>query len=98
MVGDAEGFREQIAAFVHDRYALDPTAATIAGVHEHDARLADLSADGFAARDAFTDRWLSVFESHDARSWTAGDRTDLALVLGELRGEQALRPFERHAR
>src|SRR4029079_985140 len=44
MVGDATAFREQIAAFVHDRYALDPTAATIAGLHDHDARLADLSA------------------------------------------------------
>ncbi|MDP9321253.1 MAG: DUF885 domain-containing protein [Chloroflexota bacterium] len=98
MVGDENAFRQQVASFVRDRYALDPIAATIAGLHEHDAKLGDMSAEGFAARDAFTDRWLRVFESHDGSSWSLPDRTDLALVLGELRGEKALRPFERHAR
>ena len=98
MVGEQDAFRQQVDAFVRDRYALDPTAATIAGLHDHDAKLADLSAEGFAARDAFTDRWLHVFESHDASTWSAADRTDLALVLGELRGERALRPFARQAR
>ena len=98
MVGDEHAFQEQIATFVRDRYALDPTAATIAGLHDHDAKLADLSADGFAQRDAFTDRWLRTFEGYDAGSWTAQARTDLALVLGELRGDTALRPFERHRR
>lgn len=98
MVGEQDAFRQQLEVFVHDRYALDPTAATIAGLHDHDARLADLSLDGFAARDAFVDRWLHVFEAHDPSSWVATDRTDLALALGELRGEEALRPFERHRR
>jgi uncharacterized protein (DUF885 family) len=98
MVGEQAAFEQHVDAFVRDRYALDPTAATIAGLHDHDAKLADLSEDGFAARDAFTDRWLHVFESHDAGSWTAAARTDLALVLGELRGEKALRPFERYVR
>src|ERR1700704_1424398 len=98
MVGEQAAFEQQVDAFVRDRFALDPTAATIAGLHDHDARLADLSADGFAAREAFADRWLHVFESHDGSSWTAAARTDLALVLGELRGETALRPFQRHVR
>src|SRR5438874_2869208 len=98
MVGEEPAFRQQLEAFVRDRYALDPTAATIAGIHEHDAKLADLSLEGFAARDAFTDRWLRTFESRDGSLLSATDRTDLALVLGELRGERALRPFERHVR
>jgi uncharacterized protein (DUF885 family) len=98
MVGEQRAFEQQVEAFVRDRYALDPTAATIAGLHDHDARLADLSADGFAARDALTDRWLHVFESHDGTTWPAAARTDLALVLGDLRGDRAVRPFERHAR
>ena len=98
MVGERDAFRRQVELFVGDRFALDPTAATIAGLHDHDAKLADLSAEGFAARDAFAERWLHVFESHDPASWSAPDRTDLALVLGELRGARALRPFERHAR
>src|SRR2546423_2810307 len=98
MVGDGGPFRQQVEGFVRDRYALDPTAATIAGLHDHDARLADMSAEGFAARDASADRWLRIFEAHDASSWSAADRTDLALILGELRGERAVRPFERHRR
>ncbi len=98
MVGEEPAFRQQLEAFIRDRYALDPTAATIAGIHEHDAKLADLSLEGFAARDAFSDRWLRAFESRDPSSLSATDRTDLALVLGELRGERAVRPFERHVR
>lgn len=98
MVGDQDAFRQQVETFVRDRYRLDPTAATIAGIHDHDARLADLSFNGFAEREAFSARWLHTFESYDASSWDARDRTDLALVLGELRGERALRPFERHRR
>src|SRR4029077_1018628 len=98
MVGERGAFRQQVELFVRDRFALDPTPATTPGLHDHDARLADLSAEGFAARDAFTDRWLHVFEAHDPSWWSATYRTDLALVLGELRGENALRPFERHAR
>ena len=98
MLNAPDTFREQVKRFVEDRYALDPTAATIAGIHEHDARLGDMSEAGFAARDAFSDRWLRMFESHDGRAWPAADRTDLALVLGELRGERALRPFERFRR
>ncbi len=98
MVGEQRAFEQHVDAFIHDRFALDPTAATIAGLHDHDARLADLSAEGFAAHDAFTDRWLRTFEGYDAGSWSPQARTDLALVLGELRGERAVRPFERHAR
>lgn len=98
MVGEESALRQQIDLFIHDRFALDPTAATIAGLHEFDDRLADLSEQGFADREAFADRWLHVFESHDASSLGPTDRTDLALVLGELRGEKALRPFQRHRR
>ncbi len=98
MVGEPSVLRQQIDLFVGDRYALDPTAATIAGLHDFDDRLADLSAEGFADRDAFTDRWLHVFESHDPRPLGPADRSDLALILGELRGERALRSFERQAR
>ena len=99
MVGDEDSpLRQQIDLFVHDRYALDPTAATIAGLHEFDDRLADLSEQGFADREAFTDRWLHVFESHDAGLLGPTDRTDLALIIGELRGERALRPFQRQVR
>jgi len=98
MVGDPSVLRQQIDLFIHDRYALDPTAATIAGLHDFDDRLADMSEQGFADRDAFADRWLHVFESHAQSELGPTDRTDLALVLTELRGNRALRPFQRHQR
>ena len=98
MVREPNAFAAQVSAFVDDRFALDPTAATIAGVHEHDARLADLSGEGFAMRDAFVERWLHVFGSHDAASLAVTERTDLALILGELRAAVAVRPFERWRR
>ena len=98
MVGEESPLRQQIDGFVRDRFALDPTAATIAGLHDFDDRLADMSEQGFADREAFTDRWLHVFESHDPSALGPTDRTDLALILGELRGEKALRPFQRHVR
>lgn len=98
MVGEPEPFRAQVERFVHERYALDPTAATIAGLHDHDDRLADLSEAGFAARDASTDRWLAAFERLDPGALAPTERTDRALILGQLRGERALRSFERFRR
>src|SRR6266542_3211921 len=98
MVREPLAFDAQVSEFVTERYALDPTAATIAGIHDHDARLADLTADGFARRDAFIDRWLAVFGSMDGADLGPTERTDLGLVLAELRGERALRGFERWRR
>lgn len=98
MPHEPNAFEAQVSAFVSDRFALDPTAATIAGMHEHDARLADLSDEGFATRDAFVDRWLHVFGSHDPASLAITERTDLALIQGELRAAVAVRPFERWRR
>src|SRR5438552_15782484 len=92
MLDARAAFREQVELFVRERYALDPTAATIAGIHDHDARLADLSEAGFAARDAFADSWLAVCASHDGQAWPARVRHALALARGPRGGERALRP------
>jgi len=98
MVRDAGSFAGQVRAFVDERYALDPTAATIAGLHDHDARLADLGAGGFAARDALSDRALAEFGAVDPAGLAPNERTDLALILAELRGERAFRGFVRWRR
>ena len=98
MVGEQNAFQEQLASFVHEWFALDPTAATVAGLHDFDDRLADLSAAGWAARDAFAERWLATLGALDPTTLDPGSRTDLALVLGELRAERALRPFARWRR
>src|SRR5687768_8001709 len=71
-------FAEQVRSFVDERFALDPVGATIAGVHEHDARLGDFSADGFARREAFAETWLARFEAAPAD--VAAERTDRELL------------------
>jgi len=87
-----------VKTFIEDRFKLDPVAATIMGNHSHDHRLGDLSADGFAARNEFTDDWLRRFTSMGEESLDPYQKVDRLLVLSELRGDKALQPFERWRR
>ena len=83
---------------MYGRFALDPVSATIAGVHEHDHRFGDFSAEGWAARERFVDDQLSRFESLAENELFPSERTDRGLILAELRGERALRAFARWKR
>ena len=83
---------------MYGRYALDPVAATLAGIHTHDYRLGNYTADGFAERDQFTDDWLARFEAMDENELFPAERVDRALILADLRGERALRLFARWRR
>ena len=91
-------FADAVERFVRERYALDPVAATAAGVHDHDDRMTDLTADGFAARDAFVDRWLGELEATPPQDLDMWERSDRELLLSDLRGQRALRSFERWRR
>lgn len=91
-------FEQLVRTFVDERHASDPVGATIAGVHEHDSRLGDLSAGGWAARDALAEKWLALFTSVDEAGLAPAERTDRDLLLAQLRGERALAPFERWRR
>lgn len=94
----ADAFRALVVRHVSDRYALDPVAATAAGIHDHDDRLTDLSANGFAERDAFVDRSVAELEAVAPGDLGPLERTDRALLIADLRGQLALRPFERWRR
>jgi uncharacterized protein (DUF885 family) len=87
-----------VEKYVKEKYALDPVGATIAGIHDHDDKLPDLSADGFAARDAFVDRWIRDLEAVAPAELDPLGRTDRALILADLRGQSAVRSFERWRR
>ena len=87
-----------IERYVAEKFALDPVAATVAGIHDHDDRLPDLTADGFAARDAFVDRWIADLEGVAPQGLDAEGRTDRALLLADLRGQRAVRSFARWRR
>ncbi|HET8569856.1 MAG TPA: DUF885 domain-containing protein [Candidatus Limnocylindria bacterium] len=90
--------RYAMGEYVRERYAADPVAATVAGIHDHDARLTDLTADGFAARDRIVDAYLARFEAVPEAELSPALRTDRALALASLAGERILRPFERWRR
>src|SRR6266852_2317851 len=87
-----------VKTFIEDRFKLDPVAATIMGNHSQDHRLGDLTADGFAARNEFTDDWLRRFTGMGEESLDPYQKVDRLLVLSELRGDKALQPFERWRR
>jgi uncharacterized protein (DUF885 family) len=90
-------FTELVRQFVYDRFALEPVAATIAGVHQYDHTLGDLTADGFAARKAFTLDWIARFEE-EHETLSSSQEVDRDLILSDLRGERALHGFERWRR
>ncbi|MDE3113357.1 MAG: DUF885 domain-containing protein [Chloroflexota bacterium] len=94
----AEDFAHVVERHVRERYALDPVAATAAGIHDHDDRLPDLSARGFAERDSFVDRWISELDAFVPDKQWPIDRTDHDLLLADLRAQRDLRPFERWRR
>src|SRR5919201_1212676 len=91
-------FLELVRSFVYDRFALDPVAATVAGVHEHDHEYGDHTAAGYAARRAFSESSLTRFERAGGEELDPAQRIDRDLILAELRGERALHSFERWRR
>lgn len=77
-------FAARLDAFLAEYFALHPLRATTAGMHEHDAQWADLSASGRAERLAFYDRWAGELEAFDDASLSVDERVDRDLILGEL--------------
>ncbi len=76
----------------------DPVLATIQGVHDHDTRMTDLSADAFTARDEHADRWLARFDNVEPWSQSLSERLDLQFLAARMKGDVALRPFARWKR
>lgn len=91
-------FVDLVRTFVYDRFALDPVAATIAGVHQHDHQLGDLSAAGWSKRREFAEEWLARIEALETNELGPAQLIDRDLLLADLRGERALAGFERWKR
>lgn len=90
-------FIELVRSFVYDRFALDPVAATIAGVHTHDHELGDHTEQGYGERRAFVEEWLGRFTDAN-EGLSPAQEIDRDLIIAELRGEVALHDFERWRR
>jgi uncharacterized protein (DUF885 family) len=88
-------FSEQIGTFFSEYFALNPLAATAAGMHDHDSAWPDLTEAGRVARLAFAERWARALEAIPTTELDRDEAVDqelLLLVLDEIRFEdEALR-------
>ncbi|MCA1823034.1 MAG: DUF885 domain-containing protein [Frankia sp.] len=82
-----------IESFITEELTENPARASALGVEGYDDKLPDLTADGFARRDAQTDDALTRFSALRDEDLDAAERIDRDLVLAMLRGRQLMRPW-----
>jgi len=86
-------------AYLTDMFHEHPTAATAAGLHDHDARLDDWSETAARARGATARRHQARIAAADPATLSPGARIDRALVLNDIEGTlfslAEIRPHER---
>ena len=73
-------------AYLTDMFHEHPTAATAAGLHNHDARLDDWSESAARARAATARRHQALLTAVDPAALSPGARIDRALVLNDIEG------------
>ena len=77
-IGDLE------AQYYRARWAMEPTGATAAGIHDFDSQLADYSETGYIKRAAFAHTWLIRLGGMDESALAPDDRYDLAIWKASL--------------
>lgn len=82
-VGD-QRFQALAARYFAELWQRDPIRATQEGVHEYDAELTDFSAAAFAARVAWTRRFLEALHEIDPASLGAEDSYDQRILEAYL--------------
>jgi uncharacterized protein (DUF885 family) len=93
------GFDGAVAQFLREYLEAEPVGASFYGLTEWDGLLPDMSADGFAHREAAAARWLARFAAWPttgpdaASTLTAEQRIDLALLQAHLGQEVATADF-----
>ena len=75
-----------------------PTTATFHGADGHDDEMPDLSAEGYARRDAAEDEWARRFDELADADLSVDQRIDRDLVLSQLRGSAITRDWRRWQR
>jgi uncharacterized protein (DUF885 family) len=75
-----------------------PTLATFHGADGHDDEMPDLSAAGYAQRDATEDEWARRFGDLSDPDLGPDERIDRDLVLSQLRGSSITRDWRRWQR
>ena len=62
----------------------EPIEATLAGLHDYDDRLPDMSADGFKAADQRAKGYLTTLESYSPAALSPSQRIDHALLVSRF--------------
>src|SRR5689334_820389 len=79
-------FFDRLEQFLREFFVLDPLQATAAGLHDHDDRWPDVSAQSRFSRLAFYDEWTRRFAAFGDEELTVDERIDRDLLLMELDG------------
>ena len=79
-----DDFQTATRRIIDDYLLHEPIKATLAGLHDHDARLPDLTAEGFHAASLRAKAYLATLERFDADRLTASERIDHALLVSRF--------------
>src|ERR1700733_10737954 len=91
-------FEAAVAQFLREYFEAEPVGASFYGLTEWDGRLPDLTAAGFAEREAAAARWLERFSAWPTAGaaetgLTPEQRIDLALLHAHLGQQVATADF-----
>jgi uncharacterized protein (DUF885 family) len=86
-------FDRAVAQFLREFLEAEPAEASFYGLTEWDGRLPDLTAAGFAAREAAAARWLERFAAWRSETLSPEQRIDLALLRAHLGQQVATADF-----
>jgi len=79
-----DDFQAAARRIIDDYLLHEPIKATLAGLHDHDADVPDLTADGFHAAGVRAKAYLATLERFDANRLTAAERIDHALLVSRF--------------
>jgi uncharacterized protein (DUF885 family) len=83
----APGFAQYVDAHFAALLSFKPTRATYVGIHEHDARIEDLSRARIEARIAELKKELETIARFDRKALSFDDGIDLAAIESDVHGE-----------
>jgi uncharacterized protein (DUF885 family) len=92
------GIGQQIDDYIEWLFDESPTGASFHGADGRDDRLPDLSAAGWARREAAEDAWSEQFGAVADDGLTPDEQIDRDLILSSLRGSAITRDWQRWRR
>src|ERR1700722_8808905 len=90
---EPDEFEDAVAQFLREYFEAEPVGASFYGLTEWDGQLPDLSAAGFAEREAAAARWLDRFAAWPETALAPEQRIDLALLHSHLGQQVATADF-----